>query len=99
MQKVREGQGRVEAIPMINKKVPTTSVSVCGQNFFVIYFPRDITCGKINPLDKYPLSLIAPRIMDFITEEFSKPRFAPSEHEGQEDYTTKGISYRVSRLK
>jgi len=64
-----------------------------------LWFPRDITCGLINPLDKYPLSDVAPQILSFIDEAFSKERFAPAAYEGKEDYTKNSKSYRVTRMK
>lgn len=63
-----------------------------------LWFPRDITCGYINPLEKYPLSAIAPGILDFIDEAFAQPAFTDSPYQGENDYT-QSKTYRVSRLK
>ena len=63
-----------------------------------LWFPRDITCGFINPLDKYPLSKVTPQILEFIDETFAKPSFTMPVYEGEEDYTS-FKTYRVSRMK
>jgi acetyl esterase/lipase len=47
-----------------------------------LWFPRDITSGEINELDKYPLSVVAPKILDFITGVFDKPRFTYPNYTG-----------------
>ncbi|MCL1995855.1 MAG: alpha/beta hydrolase [Defluviitaleaceae bacterium] len=65
-----------------------------------LWFPRDITCGYTNPLDKYPLSIVAPKILDFVTSVFEKPAFVSSDsnYKGKDDYL-KSKTYRVSRKK
>ncbi|MDR2523293.1 MAG: alpha/beta hydrolase [Synergistaceae bacterium] len=47
-----------------------------------LWFPRDITSCEINELDKYPLSAAAPKVLDFITGVFAKPRFTHPNHTG-----------------
>lgn len=47
-----------------------------------LWFPRDITSGEINELDKYPLSEAAPRVLDFIDRVFARPRFTHPTYEG-----------------
>jgi acetyl esterase/lipase len=63
-----------------------------------LWFPRDITCGYINPLDKYPLSEVSAKILSFIDESFKKPRFVPSTYKDKEDYM-QSKTYRVTRNK
>ncbi|MDR2528115.1 MAG: alpha/beta hydrolase [Synergistaceae bacterium] len=47
-----------------------------------LWFPRDITSCEINELDKYPLSVVAPKVLDFITGVFAKPRFTHPNYTG-----------------
>ncbi|MDR1482029.1 MAG: alpha/beta hydrolase [Synergistaceae bacterium] len=47
-----------------------------------LWFPRDITSGEINELDRYPLSVVAPKVLEFITGVFSKPRFTHPNYAG-----------------
>ena len=47
-----------------------------------LWFPRDITSAEINELDKYPLSLAAPKVLDFIDRVFAKPRFTQPTYSG-----------------
>ncbi|MDR3332006.1 MAG: hypothetical protein LBT08_05200, partial [Synergistaceae bacterium] len=47
-----------------------------------LWFPRDITSCEINELDKYPLLAVAPRVLDFITGVFDKPRFTYPNYTG-----------------
>lgn len=79
------------------KRINLTTIGLPGVAH--LWFPRDITCGYINPLDKYPLSEVAPQILEFIDRVFEKPRFIDSVYEGKEDYITKCKSYRVTRVK
>jgi len=86
VEKLKAYEGRI--------KLETAGLAGVGH----LWFPKDITCGFINPLDKYPLSKVAPRILAFIDESFSRPRFRPSEYEGESDYLA-SKTYRVSRMK
>ena len=47
-----------------------------------LWFPRDITSAEINELDKYPLSVVAPKVLNFIDRVFSKPRFTYPDYTG-----------------
>jgi acetyl esterase/lipase len=47
-----------------------------------LWFPRDITSGEINELDKYPLSAVAPKVLDFVAGAFDKPRFTYPKYTG-----------------
>jgi len=86
VEKLKQYEGRI--------KLKTAGLAGVGH----LWFPKDITCGFINPLDKYPLSEVAPQILEFIDESFSRPRFRPSQYEGEADYLA-SKTYRVSRMK
>ncbi len=68
-----------------------------------LWFPRDITSGEINELDKYPLSAAAPKVLAFIEKVFARPRFAHPNYDGyeqglQENYKN-SAAFRRTRFK
>ncbi|MCL1995856.1 MAG: alpha/beta hydrolase [Defluviitaleaceae bacterium] len=73
-EKLKNYEGRI--------RLKTMSLKGVGH----LWFPRDTMCKLINPLDKYPLSEVAPSILEFISDSFKKPRFVPSNYIGKEDY-------------
>ena len=38
-----------------------------------LWMPRDIIADEINPMDQYPLSKYAPKVLEFLKKEFDKP--------------------------
>jgi len=86
----------VEKLRQYEGRINLTAIGLPGVAH--LWFPRDITCGYINRLDKYPLSEVAPQILDFITGVFEKPRFVEVEYRGKDDYM-QSRTYRVSKMK
>ena len=86
----------VEKLKQYENRIKLTAIGLPGVAH--LWFPRDITCGFVNPLDKYPLSEVSGKILAFLDDVFAKPRFAPSPYAGKEDYTD-SKTYRVSRIK
>lgn len=86
----------VEKLRKYEKRIKLETMPLPGVAH--LWFPRDITCGYVNPLEKYPLSEVAPRILDFVEESLKKPRFSPSPYKDKDDYTA-SKTYRVSRVK
>ena len=41
-----------------------------------LWFPRDIVNNEICPMDLYPHSVVAPRVLDFLQRIFFRPRFS-----------------------
>ena len=81
-----------EKLKQTRLKVETLAVPDAAH----LWFPRDITSAEINDLDRYPLSLAAPKVLDFIDRVFAKPRFThPTYNGGYEN----SAAFRRTRFK
>ena len=74
-------------------KIPYEAIAIPDAGH--LWFPRDIMTNRINLLDRYPLSEVAPKVFEFIDRVFSKPRFTVPEPLDKEHYQ-ESPSYKIA---
>ena len=65
-----QSEAFVEKLKKHEKRMRVTAMPI--HDAAHLWFPRDIVAGEINTMDKYPLSVVSPKVFEFIEAVFAK---------------------------